>query len=105
AAHAVCPVVICRPTDEPFAKTALVVGADGSEDSLPVIEFAFRQAELRQMPLHVVHCYADASTRHWRRSTPVDKDGLRLMLAESVAGMADKFPDVTVTLRLDNDTV
>jgi nucleotide-binding universal stress UspA family protein len=105
AARAECPVVICRPTDEPFAKTALIVGADGSEESLPVIEFAFRQASLRDMPLNVVHCYAEPSTRRWRRAQPVDKEGLRLLLAESVAGMADKFPDVHVWLRLDNDTV
>jgi hypothetical protein len=96
---------VCRPTDEPFTKTVLVVGADGSDDALPVIEFAFRQASLRAMPLDVVHCYVEPATRGWRSGRPVDKGSLRLQLAKSVAALAEKFPEVHVSLRLDNDRV
>jgi len=106
AKQAACPVVVSRPTHVRFAKSAVVVGADGSPESLPVIEFAFRQASLRGIPLHVVHCYENARTgwRH-RAGGQLDKDSLRLLLSESVAGMAEEYPDVHVTLRLENGTV
>ncbi len=106
ARHAACPVVVSRPTHERFAKSAVVVGADGTPESLPVIEFAFRQASLRGLPLHVVHCYENvsASWRH-RAGKQIDKDGLRLLLSESVAGLSEEYPDVHVTVRLENGTV
>ena len=50
AKQAACPVVVCRPTTERFAKMAVVVGADGTPESVPVIEYAFQQASLRKYP-------------------------------------------------------
>ena len=107
AKHAACPVVVCRPTTERFAKTAVVVGADGTPESRPVIEYAFRQASLRGIPLNVVHCFEDPRTTGWRHRAgrPQDKDGLRRLLSESVVGMAEAYPDVHVTLRLGNGPV
>ncbi|MET0524915.1 MAG: universal stress protein [Nocardioides sp.] len=107
AKHAACPVVVCRPTEERFAKTAVVVGADGTPESLPVIELAFRQASLRGIQLNVVHCYDDPRTTGWRHRVIGHQDvqGLRLLLAESVAGMSAQYPDVHVTLRLEHGPV
>jgi nucleotide-binding universal stress UspA family protein len=107
AKHAACPVVVCRPTEERFAKTAVVVGADGTPESLPVIEFAFRQASLRGIQLNVVHCYDDPRTTGWRHRVVEHQnvEGLRLLLAESVAGMSAQYPDVHVTLRLEHGPV
>jgi nucleotide-binding universal stress UspA family protein len=107
AKHAACPVVVCRPSEERFAKTAVVVGADGTPESLPVIEFAFRQASLRGIQLNVVHCYDDPRTTGWRHRVVghQDVEGLRLLLAESVAGLSAQYPDVHVTSRLEHGPV
>src|SRR4051794_12239757 len=60
ARHAHCPLVVCRPTEDPLPlQSRVVVGADGSPASLPVLEFAFAQASLHGMPLTVMHCFWD----------------------------------------------
>jgi nucleotide-binding universal stress UspA family protein len=68
-----------------------VVAADGTPGSLPVIEHAFRQASLRRLPLTVVHCLGVAD----------DQAEERRVLAESLAGFGEKFPDVHVETRLE----
>ena len=104
ARHAACPVVVCRPSHESHADR-VVVGADGSPDSRPVLEFAFEQASLRGWPLTVMHCFWDviAATVGQGPVVAAADDGLddlRLLLAESVAGLAEKYPDVDVTREL-----
>ena len=109
AKHAEGPVVVCRP--RAAGRTygdRIVVGADGTAASLPVLEFAFAQASLRRAPLTVMHCFWDvlaategsgtvAAPAHDRHD---DLEDLRLLLAESVAGLAEKYPDVEVTQEL-----
>jgi len=102
--HASCPVVIIGhpPVDAPRA--GVLVGAEGTAESIPVIEFAFRFASQRALPLTVVHCYWDivgemAQGRHVA-TTEEGVSELRLVLSESVAGLAEKFPDVHVDLQL-----
>jgi nucleotide-binding universal stress UspA family protein len=98
--HAHCPVVVHRPSHLGVVRNGVVVGADGSEESLAVLEFAYRQASLRDLPLTVVHCFWDANTVTSApfvvSAPPVDLESERLLLAESMSGMAEKFPDVTV---------
>jgi nucleotide-binding universal stress UspA family protein len=98
--HAHCPVVIHRPAHPGLVRNGVVVGADGSADSLPVLEFAYREASVRGLPLTVVHCYWDVNTGssepYFASSAPIDLESERLLLAESLAGMAEKFPDVKV---------
>lgn len=92
--RATCPVVVCRPGTELKVKHGVLVGADGTSESLPVIEFAFQQAALRSQPLTVVHCYD--------RGHPDSADGppeeAELVLAESVAGFRERYPEVYVQL-------
>lgn len=102
---AACPVVVSRPPargSEP--DRGILVGADGTVESLPVIEFAFQQASLLGLPLTVVHCVWDEiAAAHGPIMVPQQEEGLdeqRLLLSESVAGMSSKFPEVTVDLRL-----
>lgn len=112
SAHAVCPVVVCRPAhDQPHAQGVLV-GADGSAESLPVIEFAYQQASLRRMPLTVLHCFWDpaAAVAEYRRArgedyAVLDLEDLRAVLATSVAGCAEKYPDVPVALELQHGLI
>ena len=108
ARTAACPVVVCRPAHETTANPGgprVVVGCDGSSHAGPVLEFAFEQASMRGWPLTVMHCFWDVTAAMVGRgvvaSMPEDGlDDLRLLLAESVAGLAEKYPDVVVTREL-----
>lgn len=109
AKHAHCPVVVTRPGQDVVAEGGVLVGADGTAESLPVIEFAFRQASLRGVPLTVMHTSFDvrvalASTDQLPGPAAAPDD-LRLLLSESVAGLSEKFPDVSVSLQLGSGLV
>jgi nucleotide-binding universal stress UspA family protein len=109
SAHAACPVVVCRPD---HSGRGVLVGADGTPDSLAVVEFAYRQASVHQWPLTVMHCFWDAVViekvvRNDRDLSldDVDVEGLRAVLAESIAGLGATYPDVHVTLALKHGLV
>lgn len=100
-----CPVVVSRPQrDEDTARKGILVGADGTLESLPVIEFAFQQASLTDRPLTVVHAVWDGvGAGHGAGAvSPLEPgwDHYRVLLGESVAGISSKFPEVPVDLRL-----
>lgn len=101
---AACPVVVCRPPQGPV-EDRILVGADGTRESLPVLEFAFAQASMRGLPLTVMHCFYDAAVVSTGPGVvpaddPEDLGDLHLLLAESVAGLGEKYPDVHVTRQL-----
>lgn len=109
SAQAACPVVVCRPPADGRTRTGVVVGADGTAESLPVIEFAYRQAYLRGLPLTVLHSFFDAAAAvaQYRRARGLPADGaeldeLRAGLDASVAGLAEDYPGVDVTLTLEH---
>jgi nucleotide-binding universal stress UspA family protein len=87
ARHSQVPVVVVRPHQPGLVRRGVLVGADTSAESLPVLEFAFREASLHRWPLKVLHAAAEGT----------DLDDARLALAESVSGLAEKFPDVPTT--------
>jgi nucleotide-binding universal stress UspA family protein len=99
--HAHCPVVVHRPGNPGTVRNGIVVGVEASEESQPVLEFAYREASLRNLPLTVLHCYWDIQAG----STPagivyeavVDVDAERAVLSEAMAGMSEKYPDVGVS--------
>jgi nucleotide-binding universal stress UspA family protein len=110
--HAECPVIVCRPASTVPLTHGVVVGADGTPESLMVIEFAFQQASLRRLPLTVVHCFWDVSAAAEGveelprgEESPESQADLRLLLSESIAGLSEKYPDVQVTLRLTHGLV
>ena len=99
ARHATCPVVIHRPRRHEPDRPGILVAADGSPESRPVLEFAYHLADSRSLPLTVMHCYWDIQnvTMVSYEGGHVDRDTERLELAESLAGMAAKYPDVEVS--------
>lgn len=111
ARSSACPVVVCRPgNDRPT--DGVIVGADGSAESLSVLEFAFAQASLRGSHLTVVHCFWDttAAVAGFREASAAvlnepHLEELRLVLAESTAGFQEKYPDVDVSLLLRHGLV
>lgn len=102
--HASCPVVVCRPGSDLKVKRGVVVGVDGTPDSLPVIDFAFRQAALRAQPLTVLHCHWDALAAiggaGLARPDDFEVEPSRLALAESIAGFREEYPDVYTTTQV-----
>jgi nucleotide-binding universal stress UspA family protein len=103
---AACPVIVCRPAPD-GPTDGVVVGADGTEESLPVLEFAFAQASLRELPLTVVHSFWDAVAavaQHREAGGEVvdqpEFEELKMLLATSIAGFGEKYPDVDVTIQL-----
>jgi nucleotide-binding universal stress UspA family protein len=89
--YAHCPVVVVRPGNAGVVRNGIVVGVDASPESRPVLEFAYREAALRDLPLLVLDCVSE--------STTVLEDE-RLVLAEAMAGMSEKYPEVHVTTKV-----
>jgi len=84
-------------------RRGVLVGVDGTDRSRAAMEFAYRQASIRSQPLTVMSCFFDSLS--WAVGTVGTADDEaaephRLALAEAVAGMGEKFPDVDATLVL-----
>ena len=101
--HAACPVVVHRPGDHPgLVHRGIVVAADATQESTPVLAFAFREASLRGLPLKVVHYVYDV--RSALVGAPIggslseDTEEHAVALAESLAGFREDYPDVRVTV-------
>lgn len=99
--NATCPVVVCRPGTDLRVKKGVLVGADGTAESLPVIDFAFRQASLRSQPLTIVHTVHDVVAAvvpaHLASDTEPELASQRLLLAETLAGFGERYPEVRVS--------
>ncbi len=99
--HAHCPVVVVR--DLPYLPVLditgpVVVGVDGSEHSQRAVAVAFEEASLRGVDLLAVHVWSDIEIpipfhRLESGDTGVQE---RVVLAESLAGYAEQYPDVYV---------
>lgn len=97
--HVTCPLVVMRPTDG-ADRTGILAAVDATERSGAVLEFAFQNASMHGLPLTVLHAYWDV--RHAAAHALDDQEGVDadeeelLVLAETLAGMAEKYPDVVV---------
>ncbi|KOV53601.1 hypothetical protein ADL00_34040 [Streptomyces sp. AS58] len=96
SARADCPVVVVREPEHAGERHPhLVVGVDGSESSRAAVEFAVEEAALHGAALRAVWV--------WRRPVVAFGDeavGLEerhRIVSETVAGWADKYPDVEIT--------
>lgn len=101
--HAHCPVVVLRPHSETSRGGGVLVGVDGTKLSQPAIEFAFRSAGWLNAPLTVIHCFWDIDWEEDGVLVALDDPEYaeeRLLLSESVAGLREKYPDVSVELQL-----
>jgi len=102
--HAHCPVVVHRPSNAGTVRNGIVVGVEASDESRTVLEFAYREASLRDLPLTVLHCYWDvqagtaAAGIMYESLRDVEEE--RVALGEAMAGMSEKYPDVNVTTRM-----
>jgi Universal stress protein UspA and related nucleotide-binding proteins len=108
ATHAHCTVV-ALPNDEAqaFDGKGIVVGVDGSEISETAIAYAFREAAEIGESLTAVHAWTDPLTpMALGTAIPALYDydvysrDQEILLAESLAGWAERYPDVTVCRRV-----
>jgi nucleotide-binding universal stress UspA family protein len=104
AAHAAGPVVVVRPHSAAAGASAgrVVVGIDGSPLSRAALGFGFEAAARRGVGLTAVHAWTEPVSTGPGDMLPlvydaddVDAEETRL-LAEALAGWAEKYPDVPV---------
>lgn len=107
ASHAKCPVVaVPAPADDEKPRHGVVVGVDGSDLATSAIEYALREASSMGEPLRAVHTWTDPSQIGPGVMLPLVFDATLVhneetrVLAESMAGWAEKFPDVTIELKV-----
>ncbi|MEO7352409.1 MAG: universal stress protein [Marmoricola sp.] len=102
--HAHCPVVVHRPGKAGTLRNGIVVGVEASEESRAVLEFAYREASVRNLPLTVLHCYWDIQAGTAAAGivyeSMLDVDSEQAVLDEAMAGMSEKYPDVGVSTRM-----
>ncbi|MDX5318096.1 MAG: universal stress protein, partial [Actinomycetes bacterium] len=105
--RAYCPVVIVRELADPDDEDdpgRVVCGVDGSPVSTAAVEFAFRMASVRRAPLTLLHATWDRreqasaliDLRSYAEKVNLSEEEERLV-SETVAGLCEKYPDVTVT--------
>ncbi|MEV0032487.1 universal stress protein [Nocardia sp. NPDC050793] len=98
--HAHCPVAVIHDraaTDAVSVTKPILVGVDGSENSVPAVEYAFDEAARRKVDLVALHAWSDSSsidfaTAEWESI----RESERALLAERLAGYAERYPEVTV---------
>lgn len=103
--YASSPVAVVRPLP-PGSPRAVVVGVDGGATSAATLDLAFELASTEGRPLDAVHSCADGGVLHDRLSQEErlrHADAHERLLAEAVAGYAEKYPDVPVTWHLPDE--
>jgi nucleotide-binding universal stress UspA family protein len=108
--HARCPIVVARRPEEGEPRGGpgagrVVVGVDGSAASAEAVRFAFEEASWRGLGLTAVHAWEHTfGNRDAHDLGPTeDEPHARRVLAESLAGWAEKYPDVAIVRQLVAD--
>jgi nucleotide-binding universal stress UspA family protein len=108
AMHAACPVVVVREYANPDARFGpVVVGVDGSQLSVSAVDFAFEQADHRGTSVVALRAWwlefvdgvvvTTPGSPQWQKAA----ERMRLDVAETLAGCRERYPDVDVTVRLE----
>ncbi|HET7690706.1 MAG TPA: universal stress protein [Nocardioidaceae bacterium] len=98
--HAECPVVVVRGAVGSEADR-IVVGVDGSEESIAALRFACRRASVTEEPVVALHAWNAGHVQLDHRGQLPDEVGARsvkaaAVLDESVAGVQLDYPAVTI---------
>ncbi|MEU8524073.1 universal stress protein [Streptomyces sp. NPDC048629] len=95
AARAECPVVVVRVPEHAVHPPTLVVGVDGSESSRAAVDFAVEETSLREARLRAVWVWPPSVLAHEDVAGGLAER--RRLLAESVAGWAQRYPDLAIS--------
>lgn len=111
AHHAPCPLVVVPDGPAPDARGPVVVGVDGSPASIATLAAAVAAARIRQVSLHLVHCWrasgiaaltpdpsALTSARDW------EEENGRRILQEAREAAEKTDPQLTITDHLATGT-
>jgi nucleotide-binding universal stress UspA family protein len=109
AAHSRAPLIVVRPVGDRGNLGAspphrpVVVGVDGASNCQATLGFAFDEAAARGVSLHARYAWwsfapGEIGPAARQYDLEVAEDEARRLLAESVAGWRDKYPDVPVEL-------
>lgn len=104
--HAHSPVAVVRAAaDAVSASKPVLVGVDGSENSVPALELAFEEASRRKVGLIALHAWTDVSAALDVSVSGWDaiRDSEDAVLAESLSGHTERYPDVEVSRILVQD--
>ncbi|MFJ2666389.1 universal stress protein [Nocardia fluminea] len=99
ARHAHCPVAVIQGNaaiDPVSAALPVLVGVDGSDNSVPAVELAFEEASRRAVDLVALHTFSDASADLPALGWEMGRQTAEAELGEALAGYAEQYPDVAV---------
>ncbi len=97
-------LVVVRPGPDPVEEARpVVVGVDGTAASAGAVEFAFAQASFHDVPLTIAHVDWDplpysaaVEASATEEEVAAEHEADALAVAETVAGLGEKYPDVVV---------
>lgn len=101
-AHAFCPTVVVPPAIAQDPDGPVLLGVDISPHDEPAVGFAFEEAALRGVPLVAVHVWSGIPGNALSDINPFAYDlgqaraTADRLLAETLAGWADKYPTLPV---------
>ncbi|WP_433663231.1 universal stress protein [Nocardia sp. CA-128927] len=98
--HAHCPVAVIHGNpaiDAVSATQPILVGVDGTSNSVAALDLAFEEASRRKVGLTALHAWSDVSgldvpVAGWDGA----QESAQATLAEALAGHTERYPDVTV---------
>lgn len=98
--HAECPVAVIHATaatDALSAEKPVLVGVDGTPNSVPALELAFEEAASRKVGLTALHAWTDILGSYvpligWEPLRAQQNE----LLSERLAGFGERYPDVAV---------
>lgn len=101
ARHAACPAIVVRQPYDP-ASRRVVVGVDGSGGSRAALEFGFDHASRTGGSLTAIHAWKNVARSRGRngghplQSLSDEVSVSERILADSLRGLPEKYPDVKV---------
>ncbi|MBF6301539.1 universal stress protein [Nocardia amamiensis] len=104
--HAHCPVAVVHSTSATDAFSSgkpVLVGVDGTANSVPAIELAYEEASRRKVGLTALHAWSDTSSVDLRLDWDAVREQEDELLAERLAGFGERYPDVRVRRVLMRD--
>jgi nucleotide-binding universal stress UspA family protein len=109
AGHSECLVIVVPPRAGRGFEGPVVVGVDPCADEPDVMRFAFEEAAARDVPLRAVYVWSGLPATGLGTVDPFgyDLNEVRTiadrLLAEALAGWAEKYPQVPVERQLRHD--
>lgn len=99
--HAHCPVAVIHGEAAPASRLPVLLGVDGSPSSESATAIAFDEASWRNVDLIALHVWSDADMPAFSMEWADVEAAAHRALSERLAGWQDRYPDVSVTKRVE----